>query len=646
MSEKKISPYGSWKSPITTDLIVANIIGLGEIMLSGQDVYWMEMRPEESGRYVIVRKRPGVAIEDVNSFPYNARTRVHEYGGGSYLVANKTVYFSHFDDQRIYRQASTDGIEPITPEGDYRYADAIHDPYRARLICIREDHTQSGKEAINTIVTIDTKGQTDIENLVSGSDFFSNPRLSADGKFLCWLSWLHPNMPWDSTELWMADINEDGSLGEKYHIAGGEDESICQPEWSQDGKLYFISDRNGWWNLYRWNKGKIEPIVEMEAEFGMPQWTFRNSTYAFATDKQIICTWLKDGISYLGSIDLSSRRLELFDIPYTDIESVQANKGKVVFFAASPSTFPSIIELELKTRTYDVLRCASGLVIETGYISIGESLMFPTENNQTAHAFFYFPQNSDFTDMPDEKPPLLVISHGGPTGAAHNGFRMVIQYFTSRGIAVLDVNYGGSSGFGREYRQRLNGQWGIVDVNDCVNGARYLARQGRVDVDRLMIRGSSAGGFTTLAALTFSDVFKAGASHYGVSDLEALTKDTHKFESRYLDSLIGPYPERVDLYQRRSPINAVDKLSCPVIFFQGLEDRIVLPNQAEMMVAALKQKGLPVAYLPYEGEQHGFRQAKNIKRTLDAELYFYAVVFGFELADKVESVEIFNSDAR
>jgi dipeptidyl aminopeptidase/acylaminoacyl peptidase len=641
MSSKKISPYGSWKSPVTTDLIVANIIGLGEIMLAGRDIYWLEMRPEESGRYVIVREQPDGTIEDMIPFPYNARTRVHEYGGGASLVADGIIYFSHFNDQRIYRQDSPDDIAVITPDGDYRYADAIHDPDRRRLICVREDHTQTGQEEINTIVAIDTREQVEAEILVGGSDFYSNPRLNPDGTSLCWLSWQHPNMPWDNTELWVADINEDGGLGERYHVAGGKDESVFQPEWSPDGILYFISDRNGWWNLYRWVKGEIETVIEMEAEFGVPQWSFRDSTYAFAKANQIICTWRDDGISHLGSFNLDSRELERIDIPYTDIESVQADKEKAIFLAASPTTFPSIVEYDLETQIHRVLRSASQLVIEPEYISSGESLLFPTENNQHAHAFFYSPRNRDFTGMPDEKPPLLVISHGGPTGAAHNGLRLVIQYFTSRGFAVLDVNYGGSSGFGREYRQRLNGQWGIVDVNDCINGALYLAKQGRVDGNRLVIRGGSAGGFTTLAALTFSNVFKAGASHYGVSDLEALAKDTHKFESRYLDTLIGPYPERADLYQQRSPINAVDKLSCPIIFFQGLEDKIVLPNQAEMMVNALKQKGLPVAYLPYEGEQHGFRQAKNIKRTLDAELYFYGMVFGFELADKVEPVEFY-----
>ena len=646
MSKKTQSPCGSWKSPVTTDLIVSNIIGLGEIMLSGQAVYWLEMRPEEGGRYVIVRKQPDGTIEDAISFPYNARTRVHEYGGGSYLVAEGVVYFSHFNDQRIYRQAATGDTVPITPEGDYRYADAIHDPRRERLICVREDHTQSGREAINTLVAIVTGGQTAPEVLTSGSDFYSNPRLSPDGRSLCWLSWQHPDMPWDNTALWLADVHEDGSLGSKYRVAGGHDESIFQPEWSPDGTLYFISDRSGWWNLYRCYQGETLPVLAMEAEFGVPQWTFRDSTWSFVSEQRIICTWLKDGISYLGSINLDTGQLETLPVPYTDIESVQADAERVVFLASSPSTFPAILELDLKTRCCAVLQCASQLALDPETIAVGESLLFPTENAQTAQAFFYAPRSRDFTGLPAEKPPLLVMSHGGPTGASHNGLRLVIQYFTSRGIAVLDVNYGGSSGFGRGYRQRLNGQWGIVDVNDCANAAKFLVRQGRVDADRLLIRGGSAGGFTTLAALTFTDVFKAGASHYGVSDLEALARDTHKFESRYRDTLIGPYPERADLYRQRSPIHAVDRLSCPIIFFQGLEDKIVLPNQAELMVAALIRKGVPVAYLAYAGEQHGFRQAVNIKRTLDAELYFYAKVFGFELADQVEPVAIIYPDER
>jgi len=672
---KKILPYGSWPSPITSDLIAAKSIGLGEIALADNTVYWLEMRPEEQGRSVIVRRTPDGETGDLTPAPFNARTRVHEYGGGACLVDGETVYFSNFADQRIYRV--TPGAEPeaVTPEGPFRYADAIIDRSRRRLIAVREEHSNQSQEPVNTLVAV-SLSDVKVTVLTSGADFYSNPRLSPDGCWLCWLSWHHPNMPWDDTELWVAPVLKDGSLGEAQLIAGGVDESVFQPEWSPpawsrgsapiaerrspaddppiaerrssadntNATLYFISDRTGWWNLYRWREGTIEPVVSMEAEFGEPQWIFRQSTYAFASSSQIICTYLQYGISRLARIDMDSGQLEPIETPYTDIGLLQANGRQAVFLAASPTEFPSVVRLDLATRAFDVLKRSSAMPLDPGYLAVGEPVEFPTENKQTAHGFFYAPANAEFTGPPEEKPPLLVISHGGPTSAAHNGLKLAIQFFTSRGFAVLDVNYGGSTGFGRAYRERLKGQWGVVDVDDCVNGALYLADKGLVDRNRLAIRGGSAGGFTTLAALTFRGVFKAGASHYGVSDLEALTRDTHKFESRYLDTLIGPYPERTDLYRQRSPIHAVERLSCPMIFFQGLEDKVVPPNQAERMVVALKQKGLPVAYLAYEGEQHGFRQAKNIKRTLDAELYFYSRVFGFTLAEAVEPVDIANLD--
>ncbi len=643
-SVKKIRPYGSWPSPITSDLIVAKTIGLSEIQLAGEDIYWLEMRPEENGRYVIVRWTPNGEMRDINPPPFNARTRVHEYGGGSYLVDGETVYFSNFADQRLYRLMPGAGSEVNTPEGEFRYADGIIDPHRQRLICVREAHADAGSEPVNTIVSIPLSAipQAKITVLTAGADFYSNPRLSPDGRSLCWICWYHPNMPWNGTELWMAEICEDGSLSQTRQVAGGSEESIFQPEWSPDGILYFVSDRTGWWNLYRWQQGRVLPVVRMEAEFGVPQWVFREATYAFASPKRIICTYLREGISHLGSIDTDTGVLEEIKTPYTDISSVQADSRKAVFLAASPTEFASIVQMDLASREFQAVRQASTLALDLGYISIGEPIKFPTANKLTAYGFFYSPTNAEFGPPAEEKPPLLVVSHGGPTSATHNGLRLPVQFFTSRGFVVLDVNYGGSTGFGRAYRQRLDGQWGVVDVDDCTNGALYLAAQGRVDRNRLAIRGGSAGGFTTLAALTFRDVFTAGASHYGVSDLEALARDTHKFESRYLDKLIGPYPERADLYRQRSPIHAVERLSCPIIFFQGLEDKIVPPNQAERMVEALKSKGLPVAYLAYEGEQHGFRQAKNIKRTLDAELYFYSRLFGFEPADPVELVRIEN----
>ncbi|MDX2232140.1 MAG: S9 family peptidase [Leptolyngbyaceae cyanobacterium bins.349] len=636
------APYGSWKSPITSDVIVAGTIGLGGARLDGEDVYWSELRPTEGGRSVIVRRTPDGQTQDVTPAPFNVRTRVHEYGGGSYLVHQGVVYFSNFADQRLYKQPIASEPTPITPEIQWRYADAVMDATRDRLICIREDHTGAG-EAVNAIVSIPFDG-SDQTILVSGGDFYSSPRLSPDGTKLAWISWNHPNMPWDATALWLAEIAADGTLTQAQTIAGGEQESVVQPVWSPDGGLYFVSDRSNWWNLYRYDSahGEIAPLCPLDAEFGMPHWVFGYINYGFESAAYLVCTYSQSGISYLARINTQTGQMQPIEVPYTEIGYVQVAPGKVVFNAGSATAPGAIAQLNLTTHQIEVLQQSSTLDIDPGYLSKPEPITFPTVDHQVAYGFFYPPQNKDFIAPASERPPLVVKSHGGPTAATSTAFNLKIQYWTSRGFAVLDVNYRGSTGYGRAYRDALKGQWGIADVDDCANGAKYLAESGRVDGDRLVIDGGSAGGYTTLCALTFRDVFKAGASYYGVSDLEALATDTHKFESRYLDSLIGPYPERKDLYVARSPIHSAQRLNCPVIFFQGDEDKVVPPNQAEMMVNILREKGLPVAYVLYSGEQHGFRQAENIKRTLDGEFYFYSRIFGFDMADSVEPVAIEN----
>jgi dipeptidyl aminopeptidase/acylaminoacyl peptidase len=572
------------------------------------------------------------------------RTRVHEYGGGDYVVSEGMVYFSNFVDQRLYSQSGNNDPKPITPVAQMRYADPVVDPHRKRLICVREDHTVAAREAVNAIVSLRLDGNDDCgQILASGYDFYSNPSISPDGKYLTWLSWNHPNMPWDGSELWLAELSEKGNLSEPRRVAGSAIESIFQPEWSPEGQLYFVSDRTGWWNLYRIaHDGTVENVCEMQAEFGMPQWVFGLSSYDFASPHEIVCAYIQHGISHLGVIDTETRKLTKVETSFTDVPYLRAAKGKAVFRGGSPTDPVSIVHLDLKTQKIEVLRRSNNLEIDQGYISIPAAVEFPTNGGKKAHAFFYSPKNRDYSAPPGELPPLLVKSHGGPTAAATTAQSMTVQYWTSRGIAVLDVNYGGSTGYGREYRERLNDNWGIVDMDDCVNGALFLAESAKVDRERMMITGGSAGGYTTLCALSFREAFKAGASHFGVSDAEALAKDTHKFESRYLDGLMGPYPQKRNLYVARSPINFTEQLSCPVIFFQGLEDKVVPPNQAELMVEALREKKIPVAYVAFEGEQHGFRQAKNIKRALDAELYFYSRVFGFELADEVEPVEIEN----
>lgn len=644
----KIAPYGSWASPITSELLVKGTIRLVELALDGDDIYWIESRPTEAGRYVIVRRSPNGTMTDINPPPFNARTRVHEYGGGAFCVDNGIVYFANFADQRVYRQDPGGEPRPITPDLPLRYADFAPDRARGRLICVREDHRQAHgaeQDAINTIVALDTAG-SDLEQggtvLISGADFYSNPRISPDGTQLAWLSWNHPSMPWDGTELWVGDITAGGSIVSPRRIAGGPQESTFQPEWSPDGVLHFVSDRTGWWNLYRWQNERAEPLAPMEAEFGEPQWVFGQSTYAFASPSRIISAYTQSGRWFVGDLDTTVPRLTTLPAPWTVVDSVRAGNGFAVFRAASPTEPMALVKLDLATGQTETIRRSASVEIDSGYISVPGEIAFPTEGGQTAYGFYYPPKNKDYRGPEGELPPLVVISHGGPTGSTSPMFSLQTQYWTSRGFAILDVNYGGSTGYGRTYRERLNGKWGIVDVDDCVNGARFLAAEGLVDGNRLAIRGWSASGYTTLAALTFRSVFQAGASHYGISDLEAMVRDTHKFESRYLDRLIAPYPECRDVYLERSPIYHVDRLSCPLILFQGLEDKVVPPNQAQMMYDAVKAKGLPVALVLFEGEQHGFRKAENIRRSLDGEWYFLSRVFGFELPEPVEPVEIAN----
>ena len=640
-------PYGSWKSPITSALIVSESVSLNQPVIDEDDIYWLEMRPSEGGRNVIVRRDSAGVITDAIPRSFNARTRVHEYGGGDYVAHQRLICFSNFTDQRLYKQLPGQSPQPITPEVDLRYAEPLVDEARNRLVCVREDHTVAGREAVNTIAALNLDGAIDGgQVLVSGNDFYSTPRLSPDGSRLAWVTWNHPNMPWDESELWVGEFAADGSLVNTKLIAGDHEESIFQPEWSPDGTLYFVSDRTGWWNLYRLqSSGEIESVIETNAEFGMPQWVFGMRSYAFESAEKIVCAYYEQGMSRLATIDTQACKMQLIDTPYNDISYVRASRGQAVFRAGSPTQPPSIVRLALTSGKFEELRRSNNLTIDPGYISVPRAIEFPTTGGLTAHGFFYPPQNRDYRAPQGELPPLLVKSHGGPTSATTMALGLGIQYWTSRGIAVLDVNYGGSTGYGRAYRERLKRNWGVVDVDDCVNGARFLVKRGEVDGNRLMITGGSAGGYTTLCALTFQNDFKAGASHYGVSDAEALARDTHKFESRYLDGLFGPYPEQRDIYYQRSPVNFADRLSCPTIFFQGLEDKVVPPNQAEMMVTALRKKGVPVAYVPFEGEQHGFRQAKNIQRALDGELYFYSRVFGFELAEPVEPIEIENLSA-
>ncbi len=643
MSQREIAPYGTWRSPITAELIVSQSIGLSAPLIDGGDVYWLETRPSEGGRSVLVRQAADGTTADVSPAGFNVRTRVHEYGGGAVLVRDGTVYFSNFADNRLYRQAGGSQPEPLTVAEAQRFADLQLDTLRSRLIAVREDHRQSDLQPANTLVAIDLQAAPDDGRvLVEGSDFYASPRLSADGSQLAWLCWNQPNMPWDGCELWTARLDAQGALVDQQLVAGGGDESIFQPEWGPDGALYFVSDRTGWWNLYRLRDGEAEAVYPMDAEWGLPQWAFGLSTYAWELPDRLVVVYSEGGTSHLARLDLSSAEFESIDTPYTTLSGPGIGKGHAVFVAGRPDQPTAVVRYDMAHGSWEILRRSSDVQIDSAFFSQPEAIEFPTDGDLTAHAFFYPPRSRQFRGPDGDRAPLIVISHGGPTGATNAAFNLSTQFWTSRGFGVVDVNYGGSTGYGREYRRRLNGQWGKVDVDDCINAARFLVQRGDADPNRLIVRGGSAGGYTTLAALAYRDTFRAGASYYGISDLEALARDSHKFEAQYEHSLVGPYPERRDLYRERSPIHFVDRIACPLILFQGLEDRVVPPNQSELMYQAVVRRGLPAAYVEFVGEGHGFRRAENIKRSLENELYFYGRVFGFEPADELDELPIAN----
>jgi len=655
------APYGSWQSPIKAEAIASSTLKLGWTRYDGTDLYWLEGRPTEGGRLVVVKRSPDGQIADITPPGFNTRTLVHEYGGGAYTAHDGVTYFSNLADQNLYSVRANDAKpQVLTTAGEsLRYADLAIDPHRQRIICIREDHSyvKTAGEAQAAIVSIALDREPSAgEPLVVGANFYSTPRISPDGSKLAWLSWNHPNMPWDGTRLEVAEFDDNGALRNRRSIAGGDAESIFQPEWGAYGTLYFVSDKSGWWNPYMFPAAQIKEIVgtpesarhqprqliDLPRDFGTPQWVFGMSTYAPDGAGSLLCTFCQSGIWRLARLDVQSGDWRLIDVPFTEFSFVVANKGRLATCAASPTEQAAIVEIDTVSGAYDIVRKSNPYKPDEKYISVPEPIEFPSAGGRTAHAFFYRPKNDDFQAPQGQLPPLLLKCHGGPTGATTSALSLGVQYWTSRGFAVIDVNYGGSSGYGRKYRDLLELNWGVVDVQDCENAARYLANNGLVDPQRMAITGGSAGGYTVLCVLTFGDVFQAGASHFGVSNVETLVADTHKFESRYGDKLTGPYPESKQVYFDRSPINFADKLQCPVIFFQGLEDKVVPPSQAESMVNALRRKKVPVSYIAYEGEQHGFRKAENIKRTLDAEFYFYSRIFKFAPADKIEPFEIEN----
>lgn len=638
---KTTSHYGSWHSPITADLINAKTISPIETKVDGDDIYWIESHPLEEGRHVIMRHTPDGKITECTPAGFNARTSVHEYGDGAFTVHKGIIYFVNYKDQRIYCQAPGESPVGLTPGEGYRYADLIIDEKHNRIICVREDHTSEG-EAVNTIVSVNLNGNDNGTILVSGNNFYSSARLNPTGTQLSYLTWNHPNMPWDGCELWLTNVHDDGTLHHVDLVAGSASECIFQPDWSPDGVLHFIAEPEGWWNLYRLKDGKIEALHPMEAEFGEPQWVFNMAKYGFLSSEKIFCAYTQNGLWYLALLDTRSKEFSPIQSTFSYAENVHCGKGFAVFIGGSFDQPLSIIRYDAKKNSFETIKQAFEVTVDKGYLSTPQPISFPTTGDKTAHAIYYPPLNKDFSAPDGERPPLIVISHGGPTSQTVTVLQYKIQYWTSRGFAVVDVDYGGSSGYGREYRKRLNGNWGIVDVDDCCNAALYLVKEGLADPERLAIRGGSAGGFTTFACLAFSNVFKAGAGHFGVSELEIFVKDTHKFESRYLFTLVGPYPERKDLYYERSPINYAHQINCPLILFQGDDDKVVPPSQSQLMYEAVRGREIPTAYILFKGEQHGFRKADSIKRSLEGELYFYSKIFKFDLAEDIPAIEIDN----
>jgi dipeptidyl aminopeptidase/acylaminoacyl peptidase len=635
------APYGSWKSPISVSMLAEAGVRLGQLFTDGDRVLWTESRPQENGRTAVVECDANGELRDATPPDFDARTRVHEYGGGAVGVSGDVVIASRFGDQRVYRLDGS-GARPITPEpeipaGD-RYAD--FDIHGDRVVAVRERHRAEGEPAA-AIVMFPIDGSDRPRRLISGRDFYSTPRISPDGQHLVWLEWDHPNMPWDGTELWTAALTTDG-ISEPEHLAGSPTESIFQPEWSTRGDIFYVSDRTGWWNLYRIVDGEPVDVFPADVEFGWPQWSFGMRRYGFLPGGPIACIYDDAGQQHLGEL---RHRLMRIGLGRDAISPTIAVTGHSVWVIAGSGTRPmAVMSFDTSTGVPREIRVSSSFDLDRAYVSRPQPIEFRTSGGATAHAFWYPPTNPDFAAPDDERPPLLVMSHGGPTSQALGVVDPAIQFWTTRGFGVVDVNYRGSSGYGRAYRDALKGRWGIIDTEDCIAAARHLADKGHVDPERMAIRGGSAGGFTTLCALTFHDVFAAGASYFGVGDCALLAEDTHKFESRYLDSLIGPYPEEEDLYRERSPFFAADELTTPVILFQGLDDKVVLPEQAEEMVAALDKNGVPHAYIAFEGEGHGFRKAENIERAAEAELYFYARVFGFTPADDLTPVVIRHDD--
>ncbi|MCI0583698.1 MAG: prolyl oligopeptidase family serine peptidase [Chloroflexi bacterium] len=642
MTEPTIAPYGSWASPFPIERLTEGVVFLSELHAAGGVRWWLEGRPEEGGRQVLVRRDPDGTVTRLTPEGFNARTRVHEYGVGATLVSEDLVVVSDFATGRLHRVTAPGTLAALTAERAWRFADLEHDVPRGRLYAVREDHepdvVAAHGEWVNELVTIDL-ASGEVEVIATGADFYAAPRLSPDGRTLVWLEWNHPNMPWDGTELKLAAVGEGGAIGPAGTIAGSPSDWISQPRWSPDGVLHFVAEPDGWMNLHRYRGGVVEGVLRMEVEFSPPAWVFGLATFGFLADGGILAVGRSVGRDRLYRIAPDGSATTL-DLPYTEIPSISIDGEAAVMRVASPYEPASAVELDLATLAVTVLRRAMPFVADPADASVARHVEFPSTGGRTAHANYYAPRSQRFRAPDGELPPPIVTSHGGPTAAAFSGWATGIQLFTSRGYAVLDVDYGGSSGYGRDYRKALEGVWGIVDVDDCVAGAEWLVNQGLADPARLAIRGGSASGFTTLAALAFRRTFAAGTTYFGIGDLRAFVRDTHKFESRYMERLVGPYPETEERYRERSPALHADQIVAPVLVQQGAEDKVVPAAEAETIVDALFERRVPHAYLLHPGEDHGFRGRDAIIRSFGAELSFYGQVFGFTPADDIEPLEI------
>lgn len=629
--------YGAWSSPIAPEAIAAAGLKIGQVAWFDGDLCWEERRPSENGRTTIVRALSTGWHEDLLPPPYDVRSAVHEYGGGAFCAAAGCLWFVNGGDQAIYRRDRDGSIHSVTtPDDDCSYADLQIGSGANCLYAVCE-RAGDGTEPQASLVRIGADGGCTA--LQAGHDFYANPRLSLDGKTLAWLAWNHPDMPWDSTELWSADVDGDGRLGTAVRLAGGAEESLFGPVFAPNGRLYVASDRNGWWNIHRFEDNALVPVTHESAEFAVPQWVFGQSTFGFDDDGCLYALFTRDGFWSLAQVDLESGALSVFALPATELAQLRVASGRLALVAGNATTPMTLCTVATDGTGFERIQGPPALTSEAGALSTPETLKYSTAAGETAHALFYPPCNPGFVAPEGERPPLLIKCHGGPTGATSTALDPRIQFWTSRGFAVLDVNYRGSTGYGRAYRQALYGRWGVADVEDCVYGAGTLVQQGLVDAERVLISGSSAGGYTVLAVLAFANIAAAGASYYGIGDLARLMASTHKFESRYLRRLIGSDDA---LLRARSPLYHAHEVTCPVLFLQGGKDKVVPPDQATRMASALRERGIPVACVLFPEERHGFRDGINIARAIGSELAFYGRILGFSPAGTLPSLLIEN----